>query len=198
MLRNGREPLQSRLNRPATLSVFLNDPNDADALVTQTTCDGCASRHSLHSRIVVVGIKDHNTQIKSNPSNGGLRWIVVVVVAAVAAAAFVVIVSGLVVVEVVTGLMVVVVLVLVLVLVCVEAVIVLWCRRCCCCYGENPTKYRPFCAHVERSPEKLEKRNTTTAAMTMTTMADVADRLFLCILWLPWRKFNGTVVLVLL
>ena len=103
-----------------------------------------------------------------------LRWIVVVVDAAAPTATVVAIDSCLAVVEMVTALVVVVLLVVV----CVAAPNVLSCR-CCCCFGvKNGRSTDQFARMMVRSPEKLKKQNTTQAAMAMTTMVDVADRLF--------------------
>ena len=55
------------------------------------------------------------------------------------------------------------------------------CRRRCCELSQrkNRSKYGPFCAHISAQPRETEKRNTTQTAMTMTTMAIIANRLFL-------------------
>ena len=133
---------------------------------------------ALAPHVDVIGIKDRNTQNPSNQSNETLRWIVVVVDAA-AATTKVVAVGAVVVVigdVMVTALMVVVVIVLVCVFphrTLFAAVVVVVVS------AKNRTKYGPFCAHDGAQSRKTEKQNTTTAAMAMTTMAVVANRLLL-------------------
>ena len=127
---------------------------------------------ALAPHIVDDGASDRNTRNPSSMQNDMVRWIVVVTVADAAAAT---VVSCLVVVEMVGSLMVIILLVVV----CVAAPNVLCCRRRCGGSAKKRTKYGPFCAHDGAQSRKTEKRNTTKTAMAMTTMAVVANRLFL-------------------